>query len=352
MRKGVLACLGGGRLKNIGDYIQSIAARQFVGNDYVIVERERLDRYDGGPTRVVMNAWFMKRPDRFPPSSDIVPLFLSFHVRPAIEDCFFTARTVAYLKAHEPIGCRSTEAVEMMNRHGILAEFSSCVTLTLGLSYRHETTLDAPIFVDPRFRRLPESGLFTVFPMLLRLCGRLPFLLAHLRTVRTLAGKFRCFAYWRGNRFAFIRWLYAAEFLWAYTPLFPEALLSGASYVTHKVLRENHPTEGALFAHADQLLKRYARAPFVVTSRLHCALPCIAMGTPCWTVMPEAKVDAGRFGGNDAFMNRILVGSDGRLVPPQGFDPAVPVPPVREEHRPYAEAIVRRCRAFLQEGRT
>ena len=31
---------------------------------------------------------------------------------------------------------------------------------------------------------------------------------------------------------------------------------------------------------ADELLKKYAKAEMVVTSRIHCALPCTGMGTP------------------------------------------------------------------------
>jgi polysaccharide pyruvyl transferase WcaK-like protein len=34
------------------------------------------------------------------------------------------------------------------------------------------------------------------------------------------------------------------------------------------------------FLRAKRLLKKYARAKLVITSRLHCALPCIAFGTP------------------------------------------------------------------------
>ena len=55
MRNGVLTCLGVERTKNIGDYMQSLAARQFAGRDAVLVERERIDRCSGGPTRLVMN---------------------------------------------------------------------------------------------------------------------------------------------------------------------------------------------------------------------------------------------------------------------------------------------------------
>lgn len=346
MKRGVLVCFGGGVLKNIGDYIQSIAARQFAGADAVMLEREMLHKYDVEPTRLVMNAWFMHHPKRFPPSADIIPLFVSFHVRPRLEDRFFTERTVAYLKTHQPIGCRSTDAVEMMHRHGIAAEYTSCLTLTLGKTYRHVATNTPPVFVDPFFRRL--GGKWWRSFEILRILRCLLYACRHFHAVRILAGKFRVFVEWPGNRFAVVRWHYAAEFHRAYTAAFSEEVLLAADYVTHKVSKSVYPTEEALFAHADELLRRYERAPFVVTSRLHCSLPCIAMGTPVWVPF-HPDMTTGRFGGNEAFMNTLEFDGKWRLkVPSCGRIHPGMVPPVRTEHVPYAEALERRCREFME----
>ena len=148
MKHGILVCYGRKAYKNIGDYIQSVAAAQYAGPEALRIERESLDTYDGDPVKVVMNGWFMSNPRRFPPSDRIVPLFTSFHVKPGIEGRFFRDDVVACLKAREPIGCRSTDVVEMMSRHGIKAEFSSCLTLTLGETFRHEEVNTPPVFVD------------------------------------------------------------------------------------------------------------------------------------------------------------------------------------------------------------
>ena len=43
---------------------------------------------------------------------------------------------------------------------------------------------------------------------------------------------------------------------------------------------ERIPAPEARFKLAEQLLERLARARLVITSRIHVALPCIAMGTP------------------------------------------------------------------------
>lgn len=348
MKNGVLTCRGMGRVKNIGDYVQSIAARQFAGPDAVDIEREAMSDYRGGPTRLVMNAWFMHHPERFPPSDDIEPLFLSFHVRPTIEDAFFTEKAVAYLKAHEPIGCRSTDAVDMMGRHGIKAWFSSCLTLTLGETYRHVAADTPPVFVDPYFRRFGRKKWWVRIPP--RLVARIPYVIRHFRVIRKLAQRFRIYEDWKGNRFSLIRWYYASEFYRAYSPAFTDEVLLSADYVTHKVPHPKDVTDSDFYALADSLLHRYERAPFVVTSRLHCTLPCLAMGTPVW-VAYHPKMTTGRFGGNDGFMNRLEFGPHDTLkTPPGGRITRDMRPPVRTEHVSYARELAQLCRQFMNGG--
>ena len=343
MKRGVLVCSGKGVRKNIGDYVQSIAARQFAGADSVNVEREGLSRYDGGPTKLIMNGWFMHHPDRFPPSDDLLPLFVSFHVYPRRAEAFFTERTVAYLRRFEPVGCRSTDAVALLGRYGIKGEYTSCLTLTLGRTYRHREMDDPPVFVDPFFRRFKCETRF--LQAAVQMIRAVPHALRHLRSVAKLAGKFRVFHSWTGIRILPVRWYYAAEFHRVYAPAFGDNVLCRAEYVTHSVPRRDCPTEDAMFAKADALLRRYERAPYVVTSRLHCALPCIAMETPVWVPL-HPDFTTGRYGGNEDLMNVVRFGSDGRLCAPGGK--LLGVPPVRTEYRAYAAELARRCEQFME----
>src|SRR5690606_28318532 len=39
-------------------------------------------------------------------------------------------------------------------------------------------------------------------------------------------------------------------------------------------------TEDEKFLLAEELLRKYSTAKLVITSRIHCALPCLALGTP------------------------------------------------------------------------
>lgn len=348
MNKGVLVCLGSARTKNIGDYMQSLAARQFAGRDAVLVERERIDQYAGGPTRLVMNGWFMHHSKRFPPSDDILPLFVSFHVKPKIEGRFFTEKTVAYLRAREPIGCRSTDMVDMLARHGVRGEFSSCLTLTLGETYRHVRAETPPVFVDPYLPKLRGRGpSLAVFWQML---ARVPYALVHLPMLARLARRFRpCCRHLPGARFFPIRWHYLVEFYRIYSPAFSDELLLAADYLSHGVVRTKDTTDETFMAKADELMRRYEKASYVVTSRLHCALPCIAIGTPVWVPFLPSMSD-GRFGGNVDFMNTLTFGPDGRCQPPPDgkITLTTPPPPVRTEFRPYAEALARRCREFFR----
>ncbi|MDR8470298.1 polysaccharide pyruvyl transferase family protein, partial [Acinetobacter baumannii] len=68
------------------------------------------------------------------------------------------------------------------------------------------------------------------------------------------------------------------------------------------------------FQKADAYLKRLSAARFVVTSRIHTALPCLAMGTPVIFVNGgfKTKVDNCRFDGLFDFFNRIDVEASGK----------------------------------------
>lgn len=350
MRKGVLVCFGTARQKNIGDYMQSLAARQFAGSDAMLLEREKLHQHSGELTRLVMNGWFMHHPSRFPPSEAVVPLFVSFHVRPKIESRFFTEKAIAYLKAHEPIGCRSTEMVDMLARHGIRGEYTSCLTLTLGETYRHVLAETPPVFVDPYLRKLPLRA----HPLraLGQMLSRIPYALAHAGTLFRLSGRFKgCCLHFPGIRFAPIRWYYLTEFYRIYSTAFSDELLLSADYLSHGVVRTKDSTDETFMAKADELMRRYEKAPYVVTSRLHCALPCIGIGTPVWVPFCPSMT-TGRFDGNVDFMNLLTFGPDGRCQPPLNgkVTSATPPPPVRTEHRPFAEALADRCRKFFCES--
>ena len=142
---------------NIGDYIQSLAARQYFPEVNVYVNREKLDEYRNAPTLLIMNGWFTHHPEHWIPSEDIVPKFVAFHINESRQREILTPEGIAYLKRYEPIGCRDKYTVGILKENGVSAYYSGCLTLTLDKKYKaadSERTNEIFI-VDPIFN-VPE----------------------------------------------------------------------------------------------------------------------------------------------------------------------------------------------------
>jgi hypothetical protein len=62
--------------------------------------------------------------------------------------------------------------------------------------------------------------------------------------------------------------------------LFGDEIIDAAINIPHRYHAEQYTTADSRFKLAEDLLKYYQKAKLVVTSRIYCALPCLAMGTP------------------------------------------------------------------------
>ena len=131
-------------LYNLGDEIQSLAARAFLPGVDRLVPREAIDRDPGGeaPIGLILNGWFMHAPGHWPPHPRLAVLPISFHlsdIRPRRRD--FWRRTPAtrilsgegldYLRRNGPVGARDRATLALLERHGVEAYYSGCLTLTL-----------------------------------------------------------------------------------------------------------------------------------------------------------------------------------------------------------------------------
>lgn len=126
--------------KNIGDYIQSLAAMQFVPRVDEFYNREEPD-HGGEEIKMIMNAWYMWKPECFPPSQRVKALPVSMHLSPLVREKLLASPIAKqWFKDHEPIGCRDKGTEEFLQTNGIRAYFSGCLTLTLGEKY-HGTGL-------------------------------------------------------------------------------------------------------------------------------------------------------------------------------------------------------------------
>lgn len=86
---------------NVGDFIQSLAAKQFLPHTDILLDRERLSAYDGPSVNAIMNGWYMTNPKFWPPAEQINPLFVSFHINHTVERQMLSPKSIAYLKRHE-----------------------------------------------------------------------------------------------------------------------------------------------------------------------------------------------------------------------------------------------------------
>lgn len=313
---------------NVGDYVQSLAADQFLPRVDHLIERERLDSApapDG--TRLILNGWYMHDPDRWPPAPGIDPLITSFHINRSAAESLASADSIRYLKAHGPVGCRDLETLELLRRHDIEAYFSACLTLTLkrknfdrGVGVRNGVLLVDPVpgLIDARHmiadpvelaRALKNSGLDRP---------------AQLRAV--------------------LRAVVAPD------------LLRRAKFLTHD-LRARFRSHERRFDLARRRLALYANAELVITSRIHCALPCLAFGTPVIFLNSSTNDDVStcRFGGLLELLNVIDVDPGPSEVSAR-FDTTLPVeraniPSNPSAHRELASRLERICRTFVETGR-
>lgn len=229
------------------------------------------------------------------------------------------------MKKHQPIGARDIKTMEMMRAHGIDSYFSGCLTLTLGKEYMQSPPIhDGNVYiVDPYY----EIGGDMSLPHLIRYSNMIWYTIKHLKAARKLKDRFirtRHSIFWRFSD-KLDKIICAANFYHIYSQRFDDDILFNAKYVSAIVSSELSNEEK--FAIADKMLKDYANAKFVITSRLHVSFPCIAVGTKNVFVIPSLKNEekdvlrySGRLGGLDDTVNVMELNS-GKLI-----DKTIPLP--------------------------
>jgi len=289
--------------KNIGDYIQSIAARQYLPSNASLdyIEKEEISKYESDEkVKCIMNAWYIWHPENWPPKEDAInPLLTSIHISPLTAEKMLEDGGKEYFVKHGPVGCRDTGTLEILQNNNIPSYFSGCLTLTLGNTYKNSGKRKGIIFVDPYITpiRYVNDGKKTYYPK-----NVLKAFLYYLKNPVTIS-KLAKHKYFKG-RIAGQTFYNASIFFHSYSKMFSKEVLLNAEYVSHMFPINKSTTQDVLFNEADRLLKKYSSAQFVVTSRIHCALPCLGMDTPVVFVLDKVMEDdqnvfnaPGRFGG-------------------------------------------------------
>ena len=113
-------------------------------------------------------------------------------------------------------------------------------------------------------------------------------------------------------------------------------------FVTHEYpLSTSHEER---FRIARNLLRRYATARLIITSRIHCALPCLGLGTP--VILAVKRCDPLRYRGLASMFNHVWFDSAGHLETEIRYQNGEVVNP--ETFKPYAEALHKKCTDFAR----
>jgi hypothetical protein len=235
---------------NLGDDVQTIAQMQFIpkGSKTIIVDRENLDK-EKRRCNVIMNGWWMHNDKNFPPHSNVNPLYIAFHIE---KKGLVSPKSIKHYKKYEPIGCRDLHTMKLLKKKGVDAYFSGCLTLTLKNPFTNPKR-DKIYIVD-----------------------------AHLSSKVTYP--------WGSNDLL--------------QKLIPEHIRDQAEYIEHEIPESIDKDD--MYARQsyvkEKLLNKYAQARLVITSRLHCALPCVAFNTPAIVLFSGLHTD-NRYGGLKDFVH-------------------------------------------------
>jgi len=208
---------------NLGDYIQTIALENFYRQffpeaEQITLDRDELAHYQGKTALVLMQGWFSVAGNLdFLPSADLIPVFSGVHFSSPLRKNLLAGDSLDRFRGIE-IGCRDYSTMYFLRAAGQTAYLSRCLTLTLPGRKGNEGKRNKIFWVD-----LPRS----------------------LET------------------------------------FLPPAFHENAERISQREFPFEPGRDSENKNRAAALLERYRReARCVVTTAIHCAMPCAAMGIP------------------------------------------------------------------------
>lgn len=326
-------------VNNIGDYIQGLASSCFLPQNDGFINREKLKDYEGEECKMIMNGWYMHHPEQWPPSEKIHPLFVAFHINSSVANRMLSEEGIAYLKKHQPIGCRDQYTTDLLRDKGIDAYFSGCMTLTLGNTYHSDNKDDKTYFVDPVIPK--PNGVFVLINVLI--------LTLNYSVIKELSSRL-----YEGDT-SFKKLIRTAGFFRLYSKIFTKDFLLDSEYINQESSKytSGFNSDEERLKEAERLVRMYAKAKLVVTKRIHCALPCLGLGTPViFTAKDkESEISACRFGGLIDLFNVVYCsnkGLDTSFVINEKINKSTIVEN-KDLWKPLSEELTNRCKEFVKQ---
>lgn len=161
--------------ENIGDDIQSVAARRFLPRVDGYADRDDIteNRVVGASTvKLIMNGWFTHAPKKWPPKDSrldplLVSMFINANYDKSVKLSFLTAESRAFLGEYGPVGARDYVTRGFLEENNIENYFSGCLTLTLSKSDRVKKKdfillVDVPDEVEEAVRRRTQRRVVSI----------------------------------------------------------------------------------------------------------------------------------------------------------------------------------------------
>lgn len=222
---------------NVGDIAQTMAIDEIYKamgidkNSIINIPMEDLATYQGEKVLLPLDGYFRYSREYpcFPTSDDIIPVFLGVYTTSKAYLCH-----KEYWKKYGPIGCRDEASMQAMRKEGLDAYLTGCMTVLY--PRREEKTNRHRVFLVDAYAKVEKY--------------------------------------------------------------MPENLLAKAERITHDIPVDTSKSREEIIDDCENKARKlYAlyrdEAALVITSRLHCAVPCIAMGIP--TIVVKDSFDE-RFG--------------------------------------------------------
>lgn len=253
---------------NLGDDLRTLAAMELLPRVDRVLDAGRLDMPlsdlgEDDRVAALLCGSVLKESAHWLPDGRIAPVCVGIHASAedvwGIPFCQLDGAGLAYLRSCAPVYCRDERTCRLMEQAGIPCELTGCVTLTL---------------------RRPEPDGQAEPPY--ACCVDIP----------------------------------------------PEAVTAVREFAAGVEVRElshHNPTPDGDFQRrmeaARALVRIYAGARFVITRRLHCAMACLALGTPVLLLYNGGYEDVTRFAPMDGMVHTLPVKEFLRRVRGEGLAP-------------------------------